>query len=57
MVSPHGVGFLFLSCLMIGGGVGSLNFSTTRFGGETLQSSPPPHGGGGGGGHPQDIFS
>jgi hypothetical protein len=58
MVSPHGVGFLFTSLLMIGGGVGSLNLSTCLFGGETLQS--PPHGGGGGGGggggHPQDIF-
>ena len=54
MVSPHGVGFLFRSCLTIGGGVGSLIFSTVLFGGETLQS--PPHGGGGGGGHPQDIF-
>ena len=60
MVSPGGVGFLFFSCLTIGGGVGSRIFSTVRFGGETLQSSPPPHGGGGGGaggGHPQDIFS
>ena len=57
MVSPGGVGFLFTSLLTIGGGVGSLIFSTCLFGGETLQS--PPHGGGGGGaggGHPQDIF-
>ena len=53
-MSPCGVGFLFLSCLTIGGGVGSLTLSTVLFGGETLQS--PPHGGGAGGGHPQDMF-
>ncbi len=54
MVSPGGVGSLFLSCLTTGGGVGSRTLSTFLRGGETLQSSPPPQAGGGGGG--QDMF-
>ena len=55
MVSPGGVGLRFTSLFMIGGGVGSLIFSTLLFGGDTLQSFP--HGGGAGAGHPQDIFA